>query len=63
MHDVTRDGERLRRGHAFVTAGVAGGSFRPVVGRVFEGLDSAARAYRCLEGGAQAGRIVVSVTG
>ncbi|MFE7525711.1 zinc-dependent alcohol dehydrogenase family protein [Kitasatospora sp. NPDC057542] len=61
MHEVTRDDERLRRAHAFVTAGLADGSFTPVIDRVFEGLDTVAEAHRYLEAGTQAGKIVVSV--
>ncbi|MET8545596.1 zinc-dependent alcohol dehydrogenase family protein [Kitasatospora sp. NPDC004799] len=61
MHEVTRDDERLRRAHAFVTAGLADGSFVPVVDRVFEGLDAVVEAHRYLEAGTQIGKIVVAV--
>ncbi|WP_316528499.1 zinc-binding dehydrogenase [Kitasatospora brasiliensis] len=61
MHDVTHDDERLRRAHAFVAAGLADGSFTPVVDRVFEGLDAVVEAHRYLEAGAQAGKIVLTV--
>ncbi|MBV6702219.1 zinc-dependent alcohol dehydrogenase family protein [Kitasatospora aureofaciens] len=62
MHEVTRDAERLRRGVAFVAAGLADGSFVPAVDRVFEGLDSVVEAHRYLEAGAQSGKIVITVT-
>ncbi|MFE4355146.1 zinc-dependent alcohol dehydrogenase family protein [Kitasatospora sp. NPDC056800] len=61
MHEVTRDDERLRRAHAFVTAGLADGSFTPAVDRVFEGLDTVAEAHRYLEAGTQIGKIVLAV--
>ncbi|MFG3223865.1 zinc-dependent alcohol dehydrogenase family protein [Kitasatospora sp. NPDC048194] len=63
IHEVSRDAERLRRGHAFITAGLADGTFTPVIDRVFEGLDSIAEAHRYLEAGAQVGKIVVTVDG
>ncbi|MEU3573125.1 zinc-binding dehydrogenase [Kitasatospora sp. NPDC036755] len=63
MHEVTRDDERLRRAHAFVTAGLADGSFAPVIDRVFEGLDTVAEAHRRLEAGTRTGKIVLTVTG
>ncbi|MFG2914798.1 zinc-dependent alcohol dehydrogenase family protein [Kitasatospora sp. NPDC048298] len=61
MHEVTRDDERLRRAHAFVTAGLADGSFTPVIDRVFEGLDAVAEAHRHLESGTRIGKIVLTV--
>lgn len=61
MHEVTRDDERLRRAQAFVTAGLADGSFTPAVDRVFEGLDEIAEAHRYLEAGTQVGKIVLTV--
>ncbi|MFD7589407.1 zinc-dependent alcohol dehydrogenase family protein [Kitasatospora sp. NPDC059811] len=61
MHDITRDDERLRRAQAFVTAGLADGSFTPAVDRVFEGLDRIAEAHRYLEAGTQVGKIVLTV--
>ncbi|MEU4296736.1 zinc-dependent alcohol dehydrogenase family protein [Kitasatospora aureofaciens] len=62
IHEVSRDAQRLRRGHAFITAGLADGTFTPAVDRVFEGLDSIVEAHRYLEGGTQVGKIVVTVT-
>ncbi|GAB7189215.1 zinc-dependent alcohol dehydrogenase family protein [Kitasatospora sp. Ki12] len=61
MHEVTRDDERLRRARAFVTAGLADGTFTPAVDRVFAGLDAVAEAHRYLEAGTQTGKIVVTV--
>ncbi|MFF2149393.1 zinc-dependent alcohol dehydrogenase family protein, partial [Kitasatospora sp. NPDC058190] len=62
VHEVSRDAERLRRAHAFVTAGLADATFTPVVDRVFVGLDAMVEAHRYLEAGAQVGKIVVTVT-
>ncbi|MET8631026.1 zinc-binding dehydrogenase [Kitasatospora sp. NPDC004669] len=62
VHEARRDARRLRRGHAFVAAGLADGTFVPVVDRVFEGLDTIAEAHRYLEAGTQVGKIVVTVT-
>lgn len=62
MHEVTHDPERLRRAHAFVTAGLADGGFQPVIDRVFEGLDEVVEAHRYLEAGTQVGKIVLTVT-
>ncbi len=61
LHEVTRDDERLRRAHAFVTAGLTDGSLAPVVDRVFEGLDAMVEAHRYLEAGTQVGKIVLTV--
>ncbi|MFJ9697323.1 zinc-dependent alcohol dehydrogenase family protein [Kitasatospora sp. NPDC101183] len=61
MHEVTHDPARLRRAHAFVTAGLADGSFTPAIDRVFEGLDAVVDAHRHLESGAQIGKIVLTV--
>lgn len=58
--ETTRDPERLRRGVAFVAAGVRSGAFRPVIDRTFE-LADIAEAHRYLESNAQVGKIVVTV--
>ncbi|MFJ9949109.1 zinc-dependent alcohol dehydrogenase family protein [Kitasatospora sp. NPDC091207] len=60
IHETTRDAERLRRAEAFVTSGLRGGAFTPVVDRVF-GLDEIAEAHRHMEAGTQVGKIVVTV--
>jgi NADPH:quinone reductase-like Zn-dependent oxidoreductase len=60
--ETTRDPERLRRGVAFVAAGVRSGAFRPVVDRVFDLADIVA-AHRYLESNAQVGKIVVTAGG
>lgn len=58
---MTRDEDRLRRAAAFTSAGLGGGDFRPVVDRVFEGLDTIVDAHRHLDSGTQVGKIVVTV--
>jgi NADPH:quinone reductase-like Zn-dependent oxidoreductase len=57
---VTRDPERLRRGVAFVAAGVRSGAFRPVIDRTFE-LADITSAHRYLESNVQVGKVVVTV--
>ncbi|MDT0319453.1 zinc-dependent alcohol dehydrogenase family protein [Streptomyces millisiae] len=61
LHETTRDAERLRRAEAFVTSGLRTGAFRPVVDRVFHGLDQIVEAHRYLEASAQVGKIVLTV--
>lgn len=58
--ETTADPERLRRAVEFVTSGLSGGHFTPVVDRVFD-MDEIVAAHRCLEAGTQIGKIVVTV--
>ena len=58
--ETLRDPERLRRGVAFVAAGVRSGAFRPVVDCTFA-LADAADAHRYLESNAQVGKVVLTV--
>ncbi|MFI7277901.1 zinc-dependent alcohol dehydrogenase family protein [Streptomyces sp. NPDC049879] len=60
LHEVTTDPGRLARAVAFVNAGLADGSFAPVVDRVFD-LADIAEAHRYLESNAQVGKVVVTV--
>ncbi|MFJ8040971.1 zinc-dependent alcohol dehydrogenase family protein [Kitasatospora sp. NPDC096147] len=60
LFEVTGDPERLRRGVAFVTAGLRSGSLVPVVDRTFA-LDDIAEAHRYMESNVQVGKIVVTV--
>ncbi|WP_019060885.1 zinc-dependent alcohol dehydrogenase family protein [Streptomyces prunicolor] len=55
----TADGRR--RAAAFLDAGLTDGGFRPVVGEVFEGLDSIRDAHRLMESNAHTGKIVVRI--
>jgi NADPH:quinone reductase-like Zn-dependent oxidoreductase len=61
MHSITRDPGRLRRAVAFVNAGLATGSFTPVVDRTFD-LAEIADAHRHMEASGHIGKIVVTVT-
>ncbi|MFJ4466855.1 zinc-dependent alcohol dehydrogenase family protein [Streptomyces sp. NPDC089424] len=61
LFEITTDPERLRRAVAFVGAGLASGSFVPVVDRTFD-LADIAEAHRYMESNGQVGKIVVTVT-
>ncbi|HEX8869584.1 MAG TPA: zinc-dependent alcohol dehydrogenase family protein [Lentzea sp.] len=61
MHSITSDPQRLRRAVAFVNAGLATGSFTPVVDRTFD-LTEIADAHRYMEESGHIGKIVVTVT-
>ncbi|WP_157253693.1 zinc-dependent alcohol dehydrogenase family protein [Nonomuraea typhae] len=60
MLETTRDPERLRRAAAFVTSGLRGGAFRPVIDRLFP-LEEIVQAHRHMDSGDQFGKIVVTV--
>lgn len=60
LMEITGDPERLRKGKEFVNAGLADGSFKPVVARTFP-LDQIVEAHRFLESNQQIGKIVVTV--
>ncbi|MEU1043402.1 zinc-dependent alcohol dehydrogenase family protein [Streptomyces sp. NPDC005551] len=61
LHEVTTDPERLRRGVAFVNAGLKSGSLVPLVDRTFD-LADIADAHRYMESNTHLGKIVVTVT-
>ncbi|MEU9951818.1 zinc-dependent alcohol dehydrogenase family protein [Streptomyces sp. NPDC047939] len=61
LFEITSDPERLRRAVAFVDAGLASGSFAPVVDKTFD-LADIAEAHRYMEANGQVGKIVVTVT-
>ena len=60
LTELTWDPERMPRAVAFINAGLASGSFKPVVDKVFE-LDDIVEAHRYMESSAQVGKIVVNV--
>ncbi|MFH8755932.1 zinc-dependent alcohol dehydrogenase family protein [Streptomyces atroolivaceus] len=60
VFEVTTDPERLRRGVAFVNAGLTSGSFTPVMDKTFT-LDAIADAHRHMETGTHIGKIIVEV--
>ncbi|GHE05642.1 zinc-dependent alcohol dehydrogenase family protein [Streptomyces alanosinicus] len=61
LFEITKDPERLRRAVAFVGAGLASGSFTPVVDRTFD-LGDIVEAHRYMAANGQVGKIVVTVT-
>ncbi|MGW0697536.1 zinc-dependent alcohol dehydrogenase family protein [Streptomyces sp. NPDC002738] len=61
LFEITADPERLARAVAFVNAGLASGSFTPVVDRIFD-LTEIAEAHRYMEANGQVGKIVVTVS-
>ncbi|GII55320.1 NADPH:quinone reductase [Planotetraspora thailandica] len=60
MRAITTNPERLRRAVAFVNAGLASGSFTPIIDRTFD-LADIAEAHRYMEANGQVGKIVVTV--
>ncbi|MFI1093545.1 zinc-dependent alcohol dehydrogenase family protein [Streptomyces sp. NPDC020917] len=60
LFEITMDPERLRRAVAFVNAGLAGGSFTPVVDRTFD-LADITGAHRYMAANGHVGKIVVTV--
>jgi NADPH:quinone reductase-like Zn-dependent oxidoreductase len=60
LFEVTTEPRRLARGVAFVNAGLASGTLKPFVDRVFD-LEDIAEAHRYMETNAQVGKIVVTV--
>lgn len=60
VFEVTTDPERLRRGVAFVNAGLTTGSLTPVIDKTFT-LDAIADAHRHMEAGTHIGKIIVTV--
>ncbi|MFE7569399.1 zinc-dependent alcohol dehydrogenase family protein [Streptomyces sp. NPDC057539] len=61
LFEITTNPERLRRAVAFVSAGLASGSFTPVVDRTFDFTDIA-EAHRYMAANGQVGKIVVTIT-
>ena len=60
MMEITSDPERLERGKKFVNAGLADGSFKPLIAKTFP-LDKIVDAHRFLESNKQVGKVVVTV--
>ncbi|MCZ0984733.1 zinc-dependent alcohol dehydrogenase family protein [Streptomyces diastatochromogenes] len=60
LFEITTNPERLGRAVAFVNAGLASGSFNPVVDRTFD-LAEIADAHRYMAANGQVGKIVVTV--
>ena len=60
MLEITSDPKRLERGKQFINAGLADGSFRPIIAKTFP-LEEIVAAHRYLESNQQIGKIVVTV--
>src|SRR6516225_2673886 len=60
MMEITSDPERLERAKTFVNDGLASGSFKPLVAKMFP-LEEIVEAHRYLESNQQIGKIVVTV--
>lgn len=57
--EVTQDPARLARAQDFIAAGIASGTLRPQIDRVFS-LDDVADAHRYLESNQQFGKVVIT---
>ncbi|MFR0692913.1 zinc-dependent alcohol dehydrogenase family protein [Enterobacterales bacterium AE_CKDN230030158-1A_HGKHYDSX7] len=60
VYEVLEDPQRLREAAAFIYAGLADGSLRPLIARTFA-FDEIAEAYRYLESNQQFGKVVVTL--
>jgi NADPH2:quinone reductase len=60
LFEIVSDPERLARGKAFVTDGLAQGALKPIIAKTFP-LEQIVEAHRYMEAGAQIGKIVVAV--
>jgi len=61
LFEITTDDDRRTAAIEYLRDGLAKGELRPVIDRIFP-LDAIVDAHRYLEGGAQLGKIVVTVT-
>ncbi|WP_435011271.1 zinc-dependent alcohol dehydrogenase family protein [Tundrisphaera lichenicola] len=60
MMEITSDPERLEKAVTFINAGLADGSFKPLIARTFP-LGEIVEAHRYLESNQQVGKVVVTV--
>jgi NADPH:quinone reductase-like Zn-dependent oxidoreductase len=60
MFEITSDPARLEKAKAFVNAGLADGSLKPIIAKTFP-LDQIVEAHRYLESNQQIGKVVVTV--
>ncbi len=60
LFEIVSDPDRLARGKAFVTDGLAKGALKPIIARTFP-LEQIADAHRYMELSEQFGKIVVTV--
>ncbi len=61
LSEVTGDAKRLARAKQFVVDGLASGKLKPIISKVFHGLDQMAEAHRYMEGNTQFGKIVLTL--
>ncbi|MGY4624907.1 zinc-dependent alcohol dehydrogenase family protein [Bradyrhizobium sp. USDA 4486] len=59
VHEIIRDSVRLARAKAFILEGLADGTLRPIIARIFR-FEDIVEAHRFLESNAQFGKIVVT---
>jgi NADPH:quinone reductase-like Zn-dependent oxidoreductase len=58
--EILNDPARLERAKTFINAGLADGSFKPLIAKTFP-LDQIVEAHRYLESNQQIGKVVVTV--
>jgi NADPH:quinone reductase-like Zn-dependent oxidoreductase len=58
--EITTNPTRLERGKRFINEGLAEGSLKPIIAKVFP-LEEIVEAHRYLESNQQLGKIVVTV--
>jgi NADPH:quinone reductase-like Zn-dependent oxidoreductase len=58
---VTGDAKRLARAKQFIIDGLASGKLKPIISKVFKGLDQMVEAHRYMEGNTQIGKIVLTI--
>jgi len=61
LSEVTGDAKRLARAKQFIADGLASGKLKPIISKVFSGLDQMAEAHRYMEGNTQFGKIVLTI--
>ena len=61
LSEVTGNAKRLARAKQFVIDGLASGKLKPIIAKVFSGLDQMAEAHRYMEGNTQFGKIVLTI--
>jgi len=61
LSEVTGDAKRLARAKQFIADGLASGKLKPIISKVFSGLDRMAEAHRYMEGNTQFGKIVLTI--
>jgi len=60
LSEITTDPARMDRGKRFVNEGLADGSLKPIIAKIFR-FEEIVEAHRYLESNQQVGKIVVTV--